>query len=489
MRIFGQAALLAATALVVPSIAWCDENASVALAVKSGAVNAAVAPTVAEDGSRIGGTSKLEVETEGLQASITGAVSTTAAHDAPGEMPAVVQAVSDRGSWTRAQIGVSANAKGPAGSTIALKGSDQITQSVSPYRPGDGGAPETLETRSLAGDVTASLPLASGLDVKLGAQTSQSSTRRAAPQGDDGTHLTTGDTQLSGSLSYRINGRVTVTAGATLEQQTAGLDGGRNGSASYSFVKPRASVAMSPRNGAKLTLGVEQTVEPLNGANYMALANISDPKDLKIAPDRAWQTQASLEQKLGAARLSASLTNGVNGSATELAPIAGGQTPASVDLKQKQKVKLGLSVPLEALGLSHTELQSQATWRHSLVRDPVTGKYRRASGEAPREASVGLAKVLPGSDTKIGVKGGLGTVRDFYQVGQSTEVRTAPSLDAFVSYAPGPVSLNLSVDGLVGGSQQFTDTFYDVTRNGPPAATDSRKGSKRHISFSLSKKF
>ncbi|HVX56232.1 MAG TPA: hypothetical protein VHA37_00740, partial [Candidatus Saccharimonadales bacterium] len=247
---------------------------------------------------------------------------------------------------------------------------------------------------------------------------------------------------------------------------------------------------VTPWHGATAKLGAEQSVDPLNGANYMALANLSErPQDLKIAPDRAWQTQASLEQKFGAASLAASIAQGAHGSATELAPVTGGQTPASVDLRKKRKVSVALSVPLEPFGLSDTQLQSQATWRSSLVRDPVTGAYRRANGEAPREASVDLTKSLPVSNSKIGLSGNLGNTREFYQVNQETAVRTAPALGAFFSYTPGPLSLNLSVDGLIGGSQQYSDTFYEGSRNGPVSSTDARRAGNRHISFSLSKKF
>lgn len=451
-------------------------------------MNAAVSATT--DGSKVGGTSKLELDTGSLQAAVTGTITTNASHDATSDAPPIVQAVSDSGSWTRAQIGVTAKADGPAGSTVALSGQDQITQSVSPYAPGAGDTRQTLETKALSGDVVATMPVMPALDAKVGASASQSDTRNATLGSDNSTHLQTGDTQVSASLSYRATDKVTVNAGATVETQTANLDGSNANSATYSYVKPQAGVEVTPWHGATAKLGAEQAVEPINGANYMALANLSGrPQDLKIAPDRAWQTQASLEQKLGAASLSASIAQGANGSATELAPITGGQTPASVALKKKQKATIALTLPLEPFGLSDTQLQSQATWRNSLVRDPVTGAYRRASGEAPREASVGLTKNLSAKDTKIGLTGNLGTTREFYQVGQTTAVRTEPGMGAFLSYTPGPMSMNLSVDGLVGGSQQYSDTFYEGSRNGPIASTANRKAGNTHVSFSLSKKF
>ncbi|HEY4124408.1 MAG TPA: hypothetical protein VGM36_07320 [Rhizomicrobium sp.] len=450
-------------------------------------MNAVISPTATPDGS-VGGTSKLELDTAGLQAAVTGTISTNTSRDTEPGAPPVVQAVTDSGSWTRAQLGVSAQADGPLGSKIAVTGQDQVSQSVSPYAA--GAAPQVLETQALSGTIIATLPLLPDLDAQVGSAASQSSTRNATVDGADASHLQTGDTQISTGLSWRVLPQVTVDGGVTVERQDADLDGDVADSASFSYVKPKAGVTVTPWQGSTVKLGAEQAVDPLNGANYMALASLSDrPQDLKIAPDHAWQYQASIDQKFGAASISASVTQGQNGSATELAPVSGGQTPASVAMKKKQNATVAFSLPLEGFGLSDTQLQSQATWRHSLVRDPVTGEYRRANGEVPREASVNLTKNLPGaSNTKIGLSGQLATTQEFYQVSQTTQMKTAPRLGAFLSYAPGPIAMDVRVDGLMGGAQQFTDTFYEGSRNGPVSGTNSHKAGDAHISFSFSKK-
>jgi hypothetical protein len=468
-------------------LALAQASAAQPLAWQHGAVNAAVTPTATADGSQVGGTSKLELATGGLQAQVTGSIATNTQRpesDAP-----LVQAVGDSGSWTRAQLGVTAKADGPAGSKITVTGQDQITQSVSPYAPGNGAVRQTLETQALSGSVAATVPRATTLDAKLGAAASQSSTRSATVDNDDGSHLQTADTRVSASLSYRAAKGVTLDAGASVERQDADLDGDKANSAGFSYVKPQAVATVTPWQGATVKLGAERAVEPLNGANYMALANLSDrPQDLKIAPDHAWQYQASLDQKIGAASLGASVTESRNGTVTELAPVEGGQTPASAVLKKRPKVTIKASLPLEGFGLSDTQLTSQSTWRKSQIRDPVTGKYRRASAEAPHETSFNLTKDLPATDAKIGLSGKLGTTRDFYQASQSTEIRTAPRLGAFLSYDPGPLSMNLSVDGLVGGAQQFTDTFYNGSRNGSVGGVSTHKANDAHVSFSLKRK-
>jgi hypothetical protein len=496
MRNFGQMVLLTASVLTVPAFmwgidAWAAGDASQPIAWKYGAINAALSATAAPDGSQVGGTSKLELDTAGLQAAVTGTIVTSAAHDTgPDDAPALAAVSGDTGSWTRAQLGVKAQAQGPLNSKIAISGQDRISQAVLPYTPGTGAARQTLETQTLAGTVSATAPVSAKLDAQIGASASKASTRSATVDDGTGSHLETGDTQISGSLAYKVAKGVTVTAGASVEQQTARLDGDAANSASYAYVKPKAGVVIAPWQGATVKVGAEHAVDPLNGANYVALANLSDrPRDLKIAPDHAWQYQASLEQKLGAADFSAAVTRSRDGTATELAPVADGQTPASVALKNRQKATVAISMPLDAFGLSDTELQSQATWRSSRVRDPVTGKYRRANGETPREASVKLTRDLPGAaDTRIGISGQLATNREFYQVGQTTQMHTAPRLGAFLSYDPGPRAFDLRVDGLAGGSQSFTDTYYAGSRTGPVTGVTSRNANDAHISLSFRRK-
>ena len=131
MRNFGHVALLAASALSIPSLAFAGDASSPPLAWQHGPVNAAISATAAPDGS-VGGTSKLELDTAGLQAAVTGMIVTSTSRDTGPGAPPLVQAVTDSGSWTRAQVGVSATADGPAGSKIAIAGQDQSSQSVTP---------------------------------------------------------------------------------------------------------------------------------------------------------------------------------------------------------------------------------------------------------------------------------------------------------------------------------------------------------------------
>ncbi len=489
MRMIGRAALLAASALSLCSQGFAQDAALPPLGWQKGPVNAAVTATAAPDGSQVGGSSKIELDTAGLKAAVTGTILTNTARDTSPDAPPMVQAVTDSGSWTKAELGVRATADGPLRSKIELTGKEQVSQSVSPYAPGSGAARQTLETQALAGSLLATVPLKSDLDAQIGGSVAQSSTRNATIGGDEGSHLQTGDSQVSGALTYRLTDKVKLDGGVAVERQTVDLNRDQSKAASYNYVKPKAGVTVTPWPGATAKLGVEHAVEPLNAPNYMALSNLSDrPQDLQITPDRAWQYKASINQAVGAASIGASVVQGRAGTATELAPVTGGQTPASVEMNRKQKATVAVSLPLEGFGLANTTLQSQATWRQSQVRDPVTGRLRTASGEVPREASVKLTKTLPGTDTKIGLSGQLATTRELYQVNQTTQMQSAPRVGAFMSYAPGPVSLDVRVDGLMGGTQQFTDTLYNGSRNGTVAGKNTRTSNDTHISFSFSRK-
>lgn len=122
-----------------------------------------------------------------------------------------------------------------------------------------------------------------------------------------------------------------------------------------------------------------------------------------------------------------------------------------------------LSLSLASFGLPATNIVSNAMWQRSKIRDPLTGRNRRLSGEAPRDASLRLTQYMPRRHLTLGIEGRLGAETQYYQAAQQTDVTKSGSFGVFLQYDPGPFSLHLNVDGLAGNTIQ-TDEFYAGTR-------------------------
>jgi hypothetical protein len=155
----------------------------------------------------------------------------------------------------------------------------------------------------------------------------------------------------------------------------------------------------------------------------------------------------------------------------------------------RRQIDASLSMPLSGVGLSGTTISSQATLRQSQVRDPVTGRMRRVSGEIPRQASVKITHKDDDHHLEWGVKGSLGTAQNFYQPAQTTALRTGSGVGAFVTYKPGKYTVSLNADGLIGGARSQVDTFYSGTRDGNVTAINRTGDNSPMVSVSVAQKF
>lgn len=256
-----------------------------------------------------------------------------------------------------------------------------------------------------------------------------------------------------------------IDAEAAVQSTTLNMVGNVSGSTAYRTADTQLDMTLTPWRGGALTLGLAGTEIPLNAAKFAAYAAATGrPAGAGLKPDSARALKLGLQQSLGdGLALKANYRNAQLGSTTVLIPAASGQTPASITGGRQQRFSAALTLSLAGLGLPHTQLTSKAMWQRSRIRDPLTGRDRRISGEAPHRASFRLAQDMPQQHMSWGLIGRLGSETRYYQVAQETTVARGGSLGAFVEYDPGPFKLRLDVAGLAGTTAQ-TSAFYSGQR-------------------------
>jgi hypothetical protein len=247
---------------------------------------------------------------------------------------------------------------------------------------------------------------------------------------------------------------------------------------SYAYLEPSVvGSATTPWNG-KLGLAFERAVSPVDARTFATFASVANRADgATFGPNREWRLRLDLDQTLaGDLRLHAALTQARIESATELGPVGAGlQAPVSVPGGERQELDVQLSAPLADLGLPSVSLRGSGVWRTSQVRDPFTEELRRASGEVPRSADLGLVQVLADRQARWGIVGRFGGDQNIYQMSEVTRETVADSVGGFVEYVPGPFSLRLQVDGLYGGDRVYADSYYIGSRGlGYVSRTDRR---------------
>ncbi len=280
--------------------------------------------------------------------------------------------------------------------------------------------------------------------------------------------------------------QLTAEADARLAEGTLRLQNSSLAQLRWQAAEPRLALSLTPFSGARLSLAIDRSVVPVGPADLAAWHAATGDLESGLRPNTADEMHAGLDDQLGPLSLKAAFTFAALSSTTVLAEGPGGQIPQSISGGSRQSADFAMALSMAPLGFSHAKLSSHAAFRHSQIRDPVTGRVRGLSGEIPAKANVKLTDALPGSGVSFGLDGEMGTRAHYYQVAEDTAITNAPSAGAFIKYNPGPFALTLSVNGLGGGTDQ-QNYFYQGSRAGALAAISRSEFSSTTIGLSFSK--
>jgi hypothetical protein len=480
-----------------PAAAQAEDGPSPPVNWQQGPLHIDLSASNAEDGSRLNGKSSLQVDLSSVKAAVTGTLEMSKPDPGDGisGLPAAIP-TNDFASPDKGRVDFNAAWSGPDSAHVAVAAHEQVSQTLMPLvaDPGTDTVRPMQWTEERAAQVTSALSLFGPVGAEFSAAATSATTRDTAQALISGevapTRLDTATNEEAAKLTWQAVPQLRLEAGAGVEHVDTDWRGTADSASALTYVKPELAATLGGWSGGDVRVGWERVVSPLDSGDYSALANVGHSNDLSVEPDQQWQYDAKLTQHIGAAVASASYSNGYDGTAIETARVdADVQAPASVALRGREQTGFSLSMPLDLFGLSGTALQSSGAWSWSSVRDPVTGEFRGASGDIAQQTDVRLVHDLPGARAQIGVSGHLVARQDFYQVSQLTTLETSPSLGVFFSYRPGPFQLDLKLDGLVGGTQRYTDYLYDGGRDGLAAGMDAHQEGGANFSLSLRKPF
>ena len=365
--------------------------------------------------------------------------------------------------WHKDAAQLGAQIQGPLGSSFSATGEHQLSLE---YRAPADAAPQTADHLVRSENQTASAQLTAplgGVQITAGAQHSATVSQDMSGSEAESPVVGTQDHSIFARMNWRPLGGVDVAGGATARTSAITWRGGTERSSSYHSLDPDVSVGVRPWQGAKLSAKLEHVVSPYDAGAFAAYSTDQAPNAPALRPDHAWQLETRLEQDIGATKLSAAYTASRQGSATELVAGQGAtQSPASTPLLRRDNLSVGVSVPLDAVGLAGASVSSQAQWQTSRVVDPVTQEQRAASGEVPRKFSLRVAHALADKRLSLGLTGDFTGACTTYQVNQISTTSSGGSLGAFMAFTPGRYQIDLNVSGIVGSST--TDYMFPHTR-------------------------
>lgn len=348
---------------------------------------------------------------------------------------------------------------------VAISGVDEVSQT---YRePGSLGVSvkrHVLQSDKREARVVVNVSALDSVSVHVGASGASELTRditTTTQRNRIETKIENQTEELFANAQWTPTPGLTVEVGERERNFAIQWQGAETKNGSYRIMEPHASVTMNFPD-AQLKTSIEHSSSGYNTDAFVAYAsNATRTESVAVQPDRAWRLKTEWKQKIGPAQLMANYSHSYDGTVTEFGFSNNGtQVPVSTSLDKRDEMGVSLSVPLEDVGLADTSVSGDAVWRASRVLDPVTGRYRRASGEVADKVTLRLERKVPGENMRFGLTGQMSASQTAYQTKEITMVDSSNTLGAFIAYKPGAYELNLDVDGLVGTAK--TSNYYYV---------------------------
>ncbi|HKR90185.1 MAG TPA: hypothetical protein VJS38_18610 [Phenylobacterium sp.] len=326
------------------------------------------------------------------------------------------------------------------------------------------------------------------LGALIGAETSVTAFDTQTPGAGAGDRQWLTTRKLFANLDWRLSQRLSLEAGQAAQNLVVGWRGASDVSSRASYLTPSVALALTPWDGASWKLQAEQTLTPINPAQFAAYAQLATPgTGTAPQPDRGWRYGVRMEHQLsGGVDLTAQVSDWRYASVTDLGPVGGGEAPVSIGPGARQELDLDLKAPLAPIGLNGTTLAGAVSLRNSQVSDPFTGRRRAFSGESPYRAELRLSGSAPVSALTWTLVASADGPQNLYQMSQVTNLGATAGLGGALTYGAGPVQFSLQLDNVIGGSRQVTTYSYIGSRtDGSLGEIDRRADDARAVRFSL----
>ncbi len=253
--------------------------------------------------------------------------------------------------------------------------------------------------------------------------------------------------------SIRANAKLSMELEARAEVSRISQTGDTNNARSFFFAKPRALVTYKASPTREVRLRFEREVGQLNFKDFAASSALDagtvNVGNADLRPEHSWVAEATGEQRFwGRGSLVVTYAHGWISDAVDLIPINGAfDAPGNIGSGARDTLVVGITMPLERLGVPGGLFKATNTWAWSKVTDPVTLRSRRIGVQRPSEFQVRLSQDLPKLNASWGIDSNLRYEDKAYRI---NEVRSNVKGAFFTLYAEWRVRPDLSLRGEIG---------------------------------------
>ncbi len=259
------------------------------------------------------------------------------------------------------------------------------------------------------------------------------------------------------TATWRINPVLMSELGLRYETSTLTQSGDSSLTKDLSFLKPRWLTTWNPAPGHELRLLAERQVGQLVFRDFASSTSLNSSiitgGNKNLEPAHSWNISLAWERHFwGRGSLVLEARREFISQVVDRIPVFAGarvfNAVGNIGNGTRDTILTNFIVPLDELGLEGVTVKGDAGWRHSRVRDPATGLYRRIVGgqtfSGPSFVFNTMSEVtydMPEQNLQLGV-----TVHDHlttreyeYRIDEISTNYHAYKIGVFAEYKPSPV--------------------------------------------------
>jgi hypothetical protein len=271
-------------------------------------------------------------------------------------------------------------------------------------------------------------------------------------------------------VRWKIAPRLASDIGIRYEVSTISQSGDSDARRTLSYPKPRVMLTWDLENDVQLRGRIERTVSQLEFRDFASQASLDagtiSGGNADLRPESAWEFEGAIEKRFwGNGAIVFGYTHSLVSDVVDLVPVAGFDTPGNLGDGTRESLVLGLSLPLDRIGISGTLLRFDGNWDWSSVDDPVTHASRRITKHAPVGGDVLITKEFPSLNSTLSLENSYSKRETYYRL---SEVRTDHwdhFLRLYWDWTPQPDTvMRLMFNNFTGRPKSRWRTVYDGTR-------------------------
>jgi outer membrane receptor protein involved in Fe transport len=269
---------------------------------------------------------------------------------------------------------------------------------------------------------------------------------------------------------WKVTPRLASDTGMRYEVSTIEQSGDHQAKRTLSYPKPRIMVRFDLHDLIQVRGRIERTVSQLEFRDFASQASLDagtiNGGNAELRPENAWEFEGGIEKRFwGSGAILLSYTYSMVSDVVDLVPVGEFDAPGNLGDGTREKIALGLSLPLERIGLSGTLLRFNGDWNWSKVDDPVTHESRRITKHAPVGGDVLITKEFPALGSTLSLENSYSKRETYYRIGEVRTDHWDHYLRLYWDWTPkADTVIRLMFNNFTGRPRSRWRTVYDGTR-------------------------